>query len=52
LYILDDGNPKFAKAKELLKNRPTISTQVILENVNVCVKKLKKEKGLCGSPCP
>jgi predicted nucleic acid-binding protein len=44
LYIFDDTHPKFAKTKELLESRPTISTQVILENVNVCLKKLKSER--------
>lgn len=43
LYILDNEHVKFAKAKELLENRPVVSTQVVLENINVCVKKLKKE---------
>lgn len=44
LYILDDEHLKFTKAKQLLESRPVISTQVVLENVNVCIKKLKKEK--------
>jgi predicted nucleic acid-binding protein len=44
LYIHDKQNPKFFKAKTLLENRPTISTQVLLENINVCLKKLRQTK--------
>jgi predicted nucleic acid-binding protein len=44
LYILDKQNPKFARAKELLESRPKISTQVIVENINVCIRKFNLEK--------
>jgi len=44
LYILDKGNPKFAVAKRLLQSRPKISTQIVAENVNVCLKKFKLSK--------
>ncbi len=41
LYILDKNNPKFERSKELLKQKPRISSQVVVENVNVCLKKFK-----------
>jgi predicted nucleic acid-binding protein len=44
LYIHDKLSAKFDKTKQILANRPTISTQVLLENVNVCLKKLKQPK--------
>ena len=44
LYILDKENPKFFKAKALLEYKPIISTQVIAENINVCLKKYKKTR--------
>jgi predicted nucleic acid-binding protein len=44
LYILDKQSPKFGIAKSLLQGQPRISTQVILENVSVCVKKFKLSK--------
>jgi predicted nucleic acid-binding protein len=44
LYILDKGSPKFLKAKALLEGGPFISTQVVAENINVCVKKFKQTK--------
>ncbi|MBY0433788.1 MAG: PIN domain-containing protein [Cyclobacteriaceae bacterium] len=44
LYILDKGSPKFSKAKALLVDRPCISTQVVAENIHVCVRKLRLSK--------
>jgi len=44
LYILDKHSSKFQIAKDLLGNRPKISTQVISENINVCVKKFNQPK--------
>lgn len=44
LYILDKQNPKFTIAKTLLQGKSKISTQVLAENINVCVKKLKQSK--------
>jgi predicted nucleic acid-binding protein len=44
LYILDKSNPKFSVAKRLLQNQPKISTQIVAENVNVCLKKFKLSK--------
>jgi predicted nucleic acid-binding protein len=44
LYILDRDHSKFLKSKSLLVARPTISTQVVLENISVCVKRLKKTR--------
>ncbi|MBI1767987.1 MAG: PIN domain-containing protein [Bacteroidetes bacterium] len=49
LYILDKHSSKFLAAKTLLENRPTISTQVILENINVCIKKFKRSKSFALS---
>jgi predicted nucleic acid-binding protein len=45
LYILDKHSNKFQIAKELLKKRPTISTQVISENINLYIGKLDQSKG-------
>jgi predicted nucleic acid-binding protein len=44
LYILDKQSPKFDKAKSLLQLRPIISTQVVAENINVCLKKYKQPR--------
>lgn len=44
LHILDSDSPKFTLSKSLLAARPIISTQVVLENINVCVKRLEKTK--------
>jgi predicted nucleic acid-binding protein len=46
LYILDKGNPKFTVAKTLLQNRPKISTQIVAENINVCLKKFKLPRAI------
>lgn len=43
LYILDKQSLKFSKSKELLGIRPKISTQVIAENGNVCIRKFNLE---------
>ena len=44
LYILDKHSNKFEIAKELLERSPKISTQVMSENINVCVKKFNQSK--------
>jgi predicted nucleic acid-binding protein len=41
LYLLDTSDKKKEIAKTILKNNPTISTQVINENVNILFKKYK-----------
>lgn len=41
LYILDKKSSKFAISKQLLQGKPHISTQVVAENINVCLKKFK-----------
>jgi hypothetical protein len=41
LYILDKNSSKFSTSKQLLQVRPHISTQVVTENINVCMKKFK-----------
>lgn len=41
LYLLSDDERKKGIAKNILKNAPFISTQVISENVNVLIKKFK-----------
>lgn len=41
LYLFDKDESKFEKAKSLIDNSPIISTQVINENINVCLRKLK-----------
>ncbi len=44
LYVLDKESLKFNKSKALLQLRPIISTQVIAENINVCLKKYKQTR--------
>ena len=45
IYLLEKGSTKQAISFELIsKQIPVISTQVIAENVNVCLKKLKLSK--------
>lgn len=41
LYILDKRSPKHNVSKRLLQQRPIISTQVVAENLNVCLKKFR-----------
>lgn len=41
LFLLDNNGPKKEIAKTVLKTNPTISTQVINENVNILYKKYK-----------
>lgn len=41
IYLLSDDKFKKSKALTLLRQKPTISTQVLSENANVCLKKLK-----------
>jgi|SRR5665213_42115 len=40
LYALDVNSPKGQIAAKLLADRPTMSTQVIMESINVLIKKL------------
>lgn len=44
LYALDNATFKNSIAIDLIKNRPLISTQVVLESVNICLKKFKFTK--------
>jgi predicted nucleic acid-binding protein len=44
LYILDKHSPKHNVSKQLLQERPIISTQVVAENLNVCLKKFRLNK--------
>lgn len=44
LYALDNATFKNAIAINLIKKRPVISTQVVLESVNICLKKFKFSK--------
>ncbi|MBC8042127.1 MAG: PIN domain-containing protein [Rhizobacter sp.] len=44
LYLLDTDAEKSAKALNLIKQHPIISTQVVLEVVNICLKKFKFSK--------
>lgn len=44
LYVHDKRHAKFLAAKTILESNPSISTQVILENINVCLKKFKQTK--------
>ncbi|MBC7919787.1 MAG: PIN domain-containing protein [Ferruginibacter sp.] len=44
LYVLDKATSKNSIALALIKQRPVISTQVVLENVNVCLRKFKFTK--------
>lgn len=41
IYLFDQDKAKKNKALQLLSQSPIISTQVITENINVCLKKLK-----------
>ena len=40
LYALDANSPKGQMATQLLRDRPSMSTQVIMESVNVLIKKM------------
>lgn len=44
LYALDNATFKNEIALDLIKRRPLISTQVVLESVNICLKKFKFSK--------
>lgn len=44
IYALTDSSLKGTSALELLKLKPCISTQVVSESVNVCLKKFKFTK--------
>jgi len=44
LYALDNATLKNAIAIDLIKKRPVISTQVVLESVNICLKILNFQK--------
>lgn len=45
IYLLEKEETKRALVKSFIGNRFQISTQVVSENVNVCLKKLKMTKG-------
>jgi predicted nucleic acid-binding protein len=44
VYVFDKTVSKQAKSIEIIKNKPVISSQVIIESLNVCIKKLKLSK--------
>jgi predicted nucleic acid-binding protein len=44
VYSLYDQSPKQEISISLLRKNPCISTQVIMESVNVCIRKLKLSK--------
>jgi predicted nucleic acid-binding protein len=44
LYALDNATLKNSIALDLIRKRPVISTQVVLESVNICLKKFKFSK--------
>lgn len=44
IYLLDNNSPKKQKAENFLRPEFYISTQVITENANTCLKKLKLNK--------
>lgn len=44
LYALDKATFKNKIALELIKKNPIISTQVVLESINICLKKFKFSK--------
>ncbi len=44
LYILEKVSPKFSVSKTLLQSKPLINTQIIAENINVCLKEFKLTK--------
>lgn len=44
LYALDKDTVKNAIALDLIRKRPIISTQVVLESVNICLRKFKFSK--------
>ncbi|MEI6489543.1 MAG: PIN domain-containing protein [Bacteroidota bacterium] len=44
IYVFDKKTPKQNKAREIVRNNATISSQVIIESLNVCIRKLKLSK--------
>ncbi len=44
LYALDNATFKNPIALDLIKKKPLISTQVVMESVNICLKKFKFSK--------
>ena len=44
VYALDEKTIKQEKARAIIKEQPVISSQVIIESLNVCLKKLKLSK--------
>ena len=44
LYALDNATFKNEIALDLIRKKPIISTQVVLESVNICLKKFKFSK--------
>lgn len=44
LYVFDNATFKNQIVFDLIKKRPIISTQVVMESVNICLKKFKLPK--------
>jgi len=44
IYVFDNDLPKKSKAIELIKRSPFISPQVLIESMNICIRKLKLSK--------
>jgi len=44
VYAFDEKAAKREKARAIIKEQPVISSQVIIESLNVCIKKLKLSK--------
>lgn len=44
VYVFDKNTSKQAKSIEIIKQQPVISSQVIIESLNVCIRKLKLSK--------
>ncbi len=44
LYAFDNATFKNEIALSLIRSRPIISTQVVLESINICLKKFKFSK--------
>lgn len=44
IYALEASNPKSLLATRLLRERPVMSTQVVMESINVLIKKFKFTK--------
>ncbi len=46
IYLFEEDKDKYEITKKLLLKKPVVSTQVINENINVCIKKLKLPKNI------